>query len=51
MEGRSKESKLHVLCTKMLISNLFDDPFSAVDAHTGSHVFKVIYFCILMLLY
>jgi ATP-binding cassette subfamily C (CFTR/MRP) protein 2 len=30
---------------------LFDDPFSAVDAHTGSHVFKVIYFCILMLLY
>ena len=30
---------------------LFDDPFSAVDAHRGSHVFKVIYFCILMLLY
>ena len=23
---------------------LFDDPFSAVDAHTGSHLFKVIYF-------
>lgn len=22
---------------------LFDDPFSAVDAHTGSHLFKVIY--------
>ena len=21
---------------------LFDDPFSAVDAHTGSHLFKVI---------
>jgi ABC-type nitrate/sulfonate/bicarbonate transport system ATPase subunit len=20
---------------------LFDDPFSAVDAHTGSHLFKV----------
>ena len=28
---------------------LFDDPFSAVDAHTGSHLFKVIYFCIIML--
>ena len=23
---------------------LFDNPFSAVDAHTGSHLFKVIYF-------
>jgi ATP-binding cassette subfamily C (CFTR/MRP) protein 2 len=23
---------------------LFDDPFSAVDAHTGSHLFKVCYF-------
>ena len=23
---------------------LFDDPFSAVDAHTGSHLFKVIHF-------
>lgn len=23
---------------------LFDDPFSAVDAHTGSHLFKVIFF-------
>ena len=23
---------------------LFDDPFSAVDAHTGSHLFKVIWF-------
>jgi ATP-binding cassette subfamily C (CFTR/MRP) protein 2 len=30
---------------------LFDDPFSAVDAHTGSHLFKVIYFPILMPLY
>jgi ATP-binding cassette subfamily C (CFTR/MRP) protein 2 len=30
---------------------LFDDPFSAVDAHTGSHLFKVIYFPNLMLLY
>jgi ATP-binding cassette subfamily C (CFTR/MRP) protein 2 len=30
---------------------LFDDPFSAVDAHTGSHLFKVIYFSILMPLY
>ena len=28
---------------------LFDDPFSAVDAHTGSHIFKVFYFCILVL--
>jgi ATP-binding cassette subfamily C (CFTR/MRP) protein 2 len=25
---------------------LFDDPFSAVDAHTGSHLFKVISFLI-----
>ncbi|TKY46997.1 ABC transporter C family member 3 [Spatholobus suberectus] len=23
---------------------LFDDPFSAVDAHTGSHLFKVLFF-------
>jgi len=23
---------------------LFDDPFSAVDAHTGSHLFKVTHF-------
>ena len=23
---------------------LFDDPFSAVDAHTGSHLFKVTWF-------
>ena len=23
---------------------LFDDPFSAVDAHTGSHLFQVIFF-------
>ena len=30
---------------------LFDDPFSAVDAHTGSHLFKVIYFPNLMLLH
>ena len=30
---------------------LFDDPFSAVDAHTGSHIFKVFYFCILVLQY
>ena len=28
---------------------LFDDPFSAVDAHTGSHLFKVFYLCILVL--
>lgn len=26
---------------------LFDDPFSAVDAHTGSHIFKVIFSSVL----
>jgi ATP-binding cassette subfamily C (CFTR/MRP) protein 2 len=30
---------------------LYDDPFSAVDAHTGSHLFKAIYFPLLMPLY
>ena len=30
---------------------LFDDPFSAVDAHTRSHLFKVFIFPNLMLLY
>jgi len=28
---------------------LFDDPFSAVDAHTGSHLFKVTWFVIYVL--
>ena len=30
---------------------LFDDPFSAVDAHTGSHLFRVISFPTLMSFY
>jgi len=29
---------------------LFDDPFSAVDAHTGSHLFKVIHFFALFIM-
>lgn len=28
---------------------LFDDPFSAVDAHTGSHLFKVSNFLVVLL--
>jgi ATP-binding cassette subfamily C (CFTR/MRP) protein 2 len=28
---------------------LFDDPFSAVDTHTGSHLFKVIYFLYILM--
>jgi ATP-binding cassette subfamily C (CFTR/MRP) protein 2 len=28
---------------------LFDDPFSAVDAHTGSHLFKVIYYLYILI--
>ena len=30
---------------------LFDDPFSAVDAHTGTHLFKVILFSVLHFLF
>ncbi|KAF3952159.1 hypothetical protein CMV_022258 [Castanea mollissima] len=30
---------------------LFDDPFSAVDAHTGSHLFRVVFYTTLMSLH
>ena len=30
---------------------LFDDPFSALDAHTGSHLFRVIFYTTLMSLH